>query len=322
MQKKEGVFSKHYQRLALAFVLYTLCFTSAGFAYAPQDFEVDLERSDLPATTTQYTDMGSLSFGSDEDFRAWANSNGFEGDGSSQNPLYIYDLNITGLSEPSLRLSNITRTWFIFEHCMFQTYLWYSALELTNVTNGLFTSCAIFGPAFLNNSSFDVIMDSYVADGVYVDDTMDCVLIGNWFDVDSHVDVNSIYTISTNVSFYVNTFLGALNLLNCTGCYVMSNLFFNSIVDDGVANTWDHNSYRNYDGIGSYIIPGIAESVDSNPLSLETVTTPIPPSFVPTTPTTTTFAPDSTIDFSLFGVICFESVVVIAIVIMRKTGAQ
>ncbi|MFX1261613.1 MAG: hypothetical protein ACFFAZ_05965 [Promethearchaeota archaeon] len=322
MQKKEGVFSKHFQRLALALVFYTLLFISAGSAYTPHDFAVDLARSDLPAITTQYTDMGSLSFSSDEDLREWANLNGFEGDGSSQNPLFIYDLNVTGLSEPSLRLSNITRTWFIFEHCMFQTHIWYGSLELTNVTNGLFTNCAVFGQVLLNNVSFDVIMDSYFADGVYIDDTMDCALIGNWFDEDSHVDVNSIYIISTNVSFYENTFLGALNLLNCTGCYVISNLFFDSIVDDGVSNTWDNNRYWNYNGIGVYIIPGIAESVDSSPLSLETITTPLPPTFIPITPTTTTSNVDNTVDYVLFGITCFEITVVIVIVIIRRGRAQ
>ncbi|MHA2210356.1 MAG: hypothetical protein ACXABV_14430 [Candidatus Thorarchaeota archaeon] len=328
LRQKEGQSSTIYRKLVAVLIFYCLFIIAIYPVYAPRYPDEYVERTNPNplAFTSQYNNIDSLSFGSDNEFRTWAALSGFGGDGSFDNPLYITKLNVTGLSEPSLKLSNITNTWFVFEDCIFQTHLWYGALDLTNVTKGFFSDCMVFGAVLLNSTAFSVIMHSYISDGVYIEDAFDTFVADNWFDVNANVYVISIYFTSTNVSFYENTFLGEFYLFDCNYCNIVNNRFFNSVVDDGSINYWDSNGYADYDGFGPYIIPGSADSVDLNPYPLETDTTPIPPTTTPPigtiSPTTTTAISGSIEDYILIGVICFEIGVVIMIVMMRRKVTQ
>ncbi len=53
-----------------------------------------------------------------------------------------------------------------------------------------------------------------------------------------------------------------------SSCNITENAFVNCLMglrDDGSSNTWNGNSYDDYDMIGQYVIPGSAGAVDSNP---------------------------------------------------------
>jgi hypothetical protein len=326
MRRKEGLSTTYYRKFVVA-LIFCYIITSISTAYAPQDQHEDVEAIDSPKFTSQYNDSGALNFSSDEDFQSWASLNSFEGDGSFNNPLYITGLNVTGLSEPSLKLSNITRTWFIFEDCIFQTHLWYAALDLRNVTKGFFTDCTVFGAVLLNGTAYSAIMHSFITDAVYVEDALDTIFADNWFDENANVYVLSIYITTTNVSFVENTFLGELYLFDCTNCNIVYNFFLNSVADDGFANTWDSNRYVDYDGFGPYNVPGSAESIDFNPYTFETDPPTGPP---PTTTSIETTSPNPTptvpsinaVDYVLFGIICFEIGIVIMIVTMKRRHTQ
>lgn len=300
---------------------------SACSTFAPQTQGENVETLDIPSIPAQYTEIGGLSFSSDNEFQAWANLNAFSGDGSSETPYYFTRLNITGESEPSLKLSNIRNSWFTFDDCIFHAYLSYSALEIFNVTKGHFTNCFVSGAIFHNDSDFNVIMRSYIWGAVYIEDSLHTGLYHNTFGMDAPVFVMSFSLLSTNVSFYDNNFLSELDLLDCTECYVINNRFFTSVRDNGYANTWDGNNYADYVGVGPYLILGTAGSIDSNPGTLETSTI-IWPGLITTstsgirTTTTAGSLTDNPFDDVLLGIIGIEIVVVILIVNIRKQTGQ
>ena len=159
----------------------------------------------------------------------------------------------------------------------------------------------------------------------YAVDAIDVIFVKNWFD-GGDVNVMSIDTISMNVSFYDNIFLGELHLWYCTYCYIIENSFYGPVNDDGINNVWDSNRYSDYVGVGAYSIPGIAGSIDSNPSILSSEP---PTSWFPgwtSSPLLATLDGDfnSTLPFDLFlfGVISFEVGVVIVILFMRKKTNQ
>ena len=283
--------------------------------------------NESPSVTSQYTDISSLSFNSDGEFEAWANLNAFSGDGSYETPYYFKRLNITGVSEPSLSLTNIRDTWFIFDDCVFVIHQWFSALELVNVTKGHFTNCFIHGAVLHNHSEFNVIMRSYISGEVYAEDSLHTGFYHNSFLADASVSVMSLSRLSTNVSFYDNNFLSDLDLYYCTECNVVNNRFFSSVSDNGYANNWDGNSYADYSGIGPYIIQGSAGSIDSNPATLETSTIVWPGTTTTSTSgivtsTTTSSQTDNPDDDVFLGIIGIELVVVILLIDFRRQRGQ
>jgi hypothetical protein len=324
---KKGPSLTRHRKLGVSLFLCCIFIVSASSTSAPQTRDDKMVSPDLPSITSQYTSISGLSFNSDGEFESWANLNAFSGDGSFETPYYFKRLNITGLSEPGLKLSNVRSTWFIFDDCMFQTHLWYNAVEIENVTKGVFDNCIIFGAISHNNSDFNVIMRSHILGDVYIDDSLHTGFYHNTFDVDAPVFVMSLFRTSTNVSFYDNNFLSDLELFDCTECNVINNRFFSSVSDYGYANNWDGNSYSDYDGIGPYIIQGTAGSTDSNPAFLETSTitwpgtTTTPTGGVTTTTTTGSFT-DNPFSDTLLGVIGIELVVVILLINVRKQGGQ
>jgi hypothetical protein len=266
---------------------------SLSLAHAPQDLSEDVEPTIPPSITSQYNSTGPLSFSSDDELGDWAILNGFEGDGSYDSPFLITGLNVTSISEPSLRLSNITDTWFFFENCIFQSHLWYETLDISNTTSSFFSRCTVYGAVILNDTEFSVISDTHISEALYVVDSPDTAIIGSWFGVNSQTYVMSIDIISTNVSFYENTFFGEFALIDCGHCSIIANSFFDSVYDDGFSNYWNANRYAEYDGSDPFIIPGSAESIDFNPESPETIPPTTMPPFISTpTPTETTQIPN------------------------------
>ncbi|MFW9887963.1 MAG: hypothetical protein ACFFER_07265 [Candidatus Thorarchaeota archaeon] len=316
-----------HRKLSASLFLCCIFIVSASSVYAPQSRDNKMVSPDLASITSQYTNISSLSFNSGGEFEAWANLIAFSGDGSFETPYYFKRLNITGMLEPGLKLSNIRSTWFIFDDCIFQTHLWYNAVEIKNVTKGVFNNCVIYGAISHNNSDFNVIMRSYIFGDVYIDDSLHTGFYHNTFDVDAPVFVMSLFRTSTNVSFYDNNFLSNLELFGCTECNVVNNRFLGSVSDYGYANNWDGNSYSDYDGIGPYIIQGTAGSTDSNPAFLETSTITWPgttttsTSGLTTTTTTRSFTDNSSNDV-LIGIIGIELIVVILLINVRKQSGQ
>ena len=80
------------------------------------------------------------------------------------------------------------------------------------------------------------------------------------------------------------------------------------------------NGYADYNGIGSYIIPGSAGSVDSNPYTLQS--SPDTTTSIETTTPTTTTPLVSALDNALFALISFEIAVVAIIICIRRSRPQ
>ncbi|MFW9802038.1 MAG: hypothetical protein ACFFFC_05270 [Candidatus Thorarchaeota archaeon] len=317
----------HLRNLDVALLFCCIILFSASSVYAPQTQDNSETSTDLPSITSQYNNIDPVSIDSDNALQAFASQFALSGDGSFETPYYFTRLNITGLSGPTLQVSNIRHTWFTFDDCMFQTDPSHIALEIFNVTKGHFANCFVSGAIYHNDSDFNVIMRSYIRGAVYIEDSLHTGLYHNTFAVDSPVFVMSFSILSTNVSFYDSNFLSELDLLDCTECYVMNNRFFTSVRDNGYANTWDGNSYVDYVGVGPYLILGTAGSIDDNPSALETSTIIWPGSTTTSTSgirTTTTASSltDNPFDDVLLGMIGIEIVVVILIVNIRKQSGQ
>ncbi|MFW9967141.1 MAG: hypothetical protein ACFFEA_08300 [Candidatus Thorarchaeota archaeon] len=322
----EGLTSAKYQKATVAVLICCLLVISIDSTLLSGNHKAMIAGRPEPyAFISQYVQSDSLNFSSDDEFITWANLNGFDGDGSYYYPFYITGLDVTGISVPSLKLSNITNTHFIFDDCIFRSYEWYGAIDLSNMSSGVFTNCFVYGAVLLNDTAYCDIVESYIYEGVYIDDTIDSVFASNWFDV-GDVYVISIHITSTNVSFYDNIFLGELSLIYCTDCYIVENSFYASVHDDGITNVWDSNRYSDYNGVGVYLIPGVAGSIDSNPgiLSSETPTTWFPGWTSSPLPTSGNGDFNSTIpfDFFLLGAISFEIGVVVMILLMRRKPDQ
>jgi hypothetical protein len=233
----------------------------------------------LPASYL-YDKIGPLNLSSDAELRNWASISGFSGVGTYESPIFITELNITSLSGTSLKLSNITDTWFTFFDCIFIAQTLYRALEIYNVSHALFESCNVNGVAFLNSSRNSLMFDTYFAEALLVNNCTDITFYTSFFDIGTVVTVGSAFydSYSLNVSFVENTFNASLRLFECHSSYILFNSFFSSVYDEGLDNYWDRNFYFDYDGVGPYLIPGIAGSVDQYPqgrstTSIDTTTT-------------------------------------------------
>lgn len=87
-----------------------------------------------------------------------------------------------------------------------------------------------------------------------------------------------------------------------SSCNITENAFVNCLMglrDDGSNNTWNGNSYDDYDMSGQYVIPGNAGAIDSNPTLYEGST-------------------DYTLLITVGGVIVIAVAAVVAVIIVRR----
>jgi hypothetical protein len=141
----------------------------------------------------------------------------------------------------------------------------------------------------------------------------DSVFYGNVFEEDAHVIVDSMVSSSSNVSFYDNMFFGEFHLMDVTSCFVIANIFQGLVFDDGSDNYWDENDYFDYDGTGPYEVPGLAGSMDINPIGRQgTTSVPFPS------------PPNGGIDLTplLIEIIFLELVVIALILVVRRRSMQ
>ena len=252
---------------------------------------VDAAPGELRTEDNRHTYLGlvvdyTIEILSDDDFV----SQGWPGEGTSEEPYVIEDLNImTYWSEPIGILIRNTRAHFTIRNCTVVDYddtVDGTGIHLWNVTNGLVLnntiSLGLYG-VHIQSSSFCSLFNNSFAqytDAIRVEDSTDLTVVQNRITgneagmrlLSADLSVVRNNTLNGNtwgliVGSLSNNVTASWNDFNNT----------NNVQDDGVQNTISENYYadysgpdNNYDGFGDtpYSLLGTAGSEDPRPLIL------------------------------------------------------
>jgi parallel beta-helix repeat protein len=218
---------------------------------------------------------------------------GFTGNGTKDEPYLIDEFRFIFeggyYDSEGIGIRN-TRAFFVISHCIFETIsgLDYSnskSISLSNATNGLILNCTFAG---VSSPYFWQCQNTTLAN-CSMHDCGRGILIG----YSSHFEItnNSIIRCSEGIDlwnvnssvisdnlFLINIELGVqIEYPSCNNTIYHNRIGWNGLqvdgdnaVDNGIFNSWDDgistgNNWSDYNGAGTYSIPGSAGSIDRYP---------------------------------------------------------
>ncbi len=165
-----------HERLGLFLMIATVLLVSPLVQFANPMTRNELVHQTSPTSVMSYEPHGFISIYGDDDFNDTAVSEGWEGDGSPEDPFLIQGYEIT--NDEDLIYISSTRYHFKILDCNL-TYAW-SAVYLYNVSNGVIENCLMdipdYGVYMYNVTNIDVIGCDInaIQGGVHMQYAIDC----------------------------------------------------------------------------------------------------------------------------------------------------
>ena len=159
---------------------------------------------------------------------------------------------------------------------------------ISNASNGNIMNCNIktgsiissrTGKSILIENSSNIRIEGNIIQGsqygISLESSQYCIIVNNIVtrnNIGLHLSESENNTISRN-RIHHNTEAGiSITTLSVNNIisenYLISNNNSNAI-DDGIQNFWMTNSWSDYEGVGTYEVPGNASSMDANPSDIE-----------------------------------------------------
>jgi len=219
----------------------------------------------------------SVTISSDADFvlQNWP------GNGTMNQPYLISNLRFSHSEDWPIRIYN-TQSYFLIVNCTVEPSEYYPAhsdgkgILLYNITNCIVENCSINDKnvgVYVDNSNNTIVRNNLIITcdtGIFLSRLERCILSNNSIRKGntgiqtlhlrfSNLTGNQIVESHTGIGLSVDSKNNTLSM-NRIGWCIETNA-----KDYGSNNTWDGNSWSDWEGIGPYLISGSAGSVDDQP---------------------------------------------------------
>ncbi len=258
--------------LVVVLLLFPTSIVASGATHQDEQKSITLARleSHFPFIITE-----------EEDFPTY----GFEGEGTSDNPYIIENLNISGYAS-CIEIEDIS-SYFVIRNCWLQANDYYTALSLNHIEHAVVSNCWIQGGdrGIIIEISRNVrISDCTIVSASEGIRSSSCneVIYSNNTIVDNEYGMVLENTRNSTVSenrIYANSREGLRFGYGSSNNSIMNNILgWNervitllgevNAIDNGISNTWSGNHLSDYDGFGVYSIQGDGNATDYDAVQL------------------------------------------------------